>query len=1069
MAEEFVASLAVMGYGLQDLAAWHWILSGNTAEDAATRFENFMRTSTGISTDFQPVPVFIFSRVLLRNDVGSRALYRLLRQAWQILESSKQRQIETDTRSTQKPLKSIGLDAAMVLIVRLLRHARRVWPAVCVQIAQLWITYAGASQVAKVPGQDVRLEKDAIRLSFYYNRVLSLLALPPNESPYRSLRYRQSAQFMVIRQMNDIDPPLTISREGYRAVVRVQLAHRKTRQEQTWARLKARSWPPWKEDKLGVDASIGVEYGVSRASASLRRMMEAGYGPLDWEKSAGILAGWDTDQSPTIQTRSVAIPSGFSHTSDGLQQAMSQTGAERSEMDTDAIWVARIRATRTLQEAWTCFLACKNQRVCLTSQVYHAIFEKVVFERKRERGHMYGGPHPQAVTGNSSPLPGDGKEVFEPSSSRNQALSTQEPIPSYGQLCQRMINDRVRPSGRLLAFLLSRATTYDHGMRLLEVSNLSDSIKRVLAPWKVPPVPDVGDLLQSIPEWFFAAHVYLPPWTSLLRLLAQPTTVIVAQETSLDDYAQAIPKFHKACQVVECMDTMGMDLDYAGFRFLCRAFEQALLSARHIHAASHNHGERRRAQIILEDGLALIKPRFWRLFQPIEGPPEGNTILSGRDSPLPSSEPSAKQIPQYPRLFRVPHPAQLHTYLRLLGRYPDYDGIVDLIRWASTFSSEIMEEAKETQNGLRDMRICLTAARAFIEQPLVDYDDVRKRSEKVTTLYEVGIKRVKKVIHSFLTTTLRSRRKSPEPLQATPFEKTNEDKLPAPLIRVSDVPAPHTGYVRILTLNSPHNRNAISRQLLSELRAQIVNLSALGKKDQRIIRNDNLEAANGGGIRALIIGSEVQGVFCAGADLKERKTMTNKETNDFLHLLRETLDMLYESLIPSISAVHGVALGGGLELALATHFRVFTPAALVGLPETRLGIIPGAGGVPRLMDLLGRTRASDMIFTGRQIRGKEAFKIGLCDRLCDLSSKDSAPRFHEDHMLHGEPLAGALKMAREICEGGPATTAPLMRMMKSPDPAANEEETYNTVLKTQDRDEALRAFAEKRKPVFTGK
>lgn len=202
-----------------------------------------------------------------------------------------------------------------------------------------------------------------------------------------------------------------------------------------------------------------------------------------------------------------------------------------------------------------------------------------------------------------------------------------------------------------------------------------------------------------------------------------------------------------------------------------------------------------------------------------------------------------------------------------------------------------------------------------------------------------------------------------------------------------------------------------------------------------------------------------------------RKYTNNRSrTNSFLQLLRETLGILSRLEIPTISAVSSIALGGGLELALATEFRIFTPSTLVGLPETRLGIIPGAGGAPRLKHLLGRTRATDIILTGRRIRGDEAFRIGLCDRLCGPTLEDVQNNKIGDDVLRKSAMDGALEMAKQICEGGPATTVPLMQLMRSKRSVYTaESEAYEKVLKTQDRDEALRAFAEKRKPVFQGR
>ena len=183
--------------------------------------------------------------------------------------------------------------------------------------------------------------------------------------------------------------------------------------------------------------------------------------------------------------------------------------------------------------------------------------------------------------------------------------------------------------------------------------------------------------------------------------------------------------------------------------------------------------------------------------------------------------------------------------------------------------------------------------------------------------------------------------------------------------------------------------------------------------------------------------------------------------------------------MPTISAVSSLALGGGLELALATNFRVFTPATVVGLPETRLGIIPGAGGTVRLPQYVGMTRALDMVLTGRRLHGKEAHELGLCDRLCGPSLEQIEKQNIGDDVLRHEAMEGALTMARSICEGGPATTLPLMRLMhkdripvnsKSREWAElNEKQAYADIVQTHDRDEALLAFKEKRKPIFTGK
>lgn len=178
--------------------------------------------------------------------------------------------------------------------------------------------------------------------------------------------------------------------------------------------------------------------------------------------------------------------------------------------------------------------------------------------------------------------------------------------------------------------------------------------------------------------------------------------------------------------------------------------------------------------------------------------------------------------------------------------------------------------------------------------------------------------------------------------------------------------------------------------------------------------------------------------------------------------------MISNMPVPSISAVCGAALGGGFELALATTFRVFAPTASVGLPETRLGIIPGAGGTYRIQQVVSKARALHMLLTGRRMSGEEAFHMNLCDRLT------GPPLQHEksgDMAIHRrrEILHSAVEMAKDICEGAPASTLVLTRMFNEGASAKSEAEAYERVLQTEDRDEGLKAFREKRKPVFTGK
>ncbi|KAK0612054.1 ClpP/crotonase-like domain-containing protein [Immersiella caudata] len=311
----------------------------------------------------------------------------------------------------------------------------------------------------------------------------------------------------------------------------------------------------------------------------------------------------------------------------------------------------------------------------------------------------------------------------------------------------------------------------------------------------------------------------------------------------------------------------------------------------------------------------------------------------------------------------------------------------------------------------------------------------------------------------------------------------------SPLVRVTDLPAPNSGHIRVLELNRPAARNAISRALLFSLREEIDAIhaqydAATGEEIPAPSWKERftgpLGEAEKGPTRALIVASAVETSFCAGADLKERRGFTQEETDAFLFNLRSTLSSLSALPIPTISAISSLALGGGLELALSTHFRVLSSNAVVGLPETRLGIIPGAGGTFRLPALIGAPRARDLIVTGRRVSAPEAYFLGIADRLVEVLPESEEQAKEWEAMEEADRnkqilatarravLSEAVRMAAEISEGGPIAVRAALKAVAEPSEMM-EVRMYGRVVKTEDRNEALKAFSEKRKPVFKGR
>jgi methylglutaconyl-CoA hydratase len=194
--------------------------------------------------------------------------------------------------------------------------------------------------------------------------------------------------------------------------------------------------------------------------------------------------------------------------------------------------------------------------------------------------------------------------------------------------------------------------------------------------------------------------------------------------------------------------------------------------------------------------------------------------------------------------------------------------------------------------------------------------------------------------------------------------------------------------------------------------------------------------------------------------------LTFPSTKAFLTGLRNTFTNLSTLPIPTIAAISSLALGGGLELALCASMRVFGSSANVGQPETRLAIIPGAGGTYRLPRLIGLNRARDMILTGRRVSGAEAYFMGLCDRLVEITPEEEG----QPGQARTKVLDVSLQLATDICEGGPIALTQALRAVNAWQRGEEaENEAYEVVLKSEDRLEALKAFAEKRRPSFKGR
>ncbi|RKY22472.1 MAG: enoyl-CoA hydratase [Planctomycetota bacterium] len=250
------------------------------------------------------------------------------------------------------------------------------------------------------------------------------------------------------------------------------------------------------------------------------------------------------------------------------------------------------------------------------------------------------------------------------------------------------------------------------------------------------------------------------------------------------------------------------------------------------------------------------------------------------------------------------------------------------------------------------------------------------------------------------------------------------------------------GALAWLVLDRPDVMNALSYPTLARLGELVQQLS--------VDRSARVVLITGRGERA----------FCAGADLKERKGFSEQQTRDFVARIGDTFSAVAALPQPTIAVLNGVAYGGGLELALACDLRVAAADVKLGLTETSLAIIPGAGGTQRLPRVVGLSRAKDLILSARRVAADDALAMGLVDRVAPREGLRTAAQQLAGAIAANGPLAvAAAKAALDVAASGASLEDGLV---------AERELYLERVLPSADRLEALAAFREKRPPVFRG-
>ncbi|KAH7085404.1 hypothetical protein BKA63DRAFT_458891 [Paraphoma chrysanthemicola] len=620
-----------------------------------------------------------------------------------------------------------------ILMVRLLRHARELCPE-----SITWIASFFARESNALFGNDrkeplpPRLNLDLTRFS---NSLLHLLSLPTSTNPILSALHQEKAQFQILQFMARCDPAIVVSKIGFRAIARNQLAHPKTPSEREWAELKGPSWPPWKEDRTAMDEDKDYHFGASRASKILHRMYEAGYIGQLWEEMVELYAGWDTDSSPTIQTRT-SLPHDSSH-------------ARNDKGLANLVWAARVRTTRTRREAWACFLAYEASQMTVSQQVYLAMFEKLLYpESKRQLRPKAQDDLDEEMKleersdeSKDDLLPGDMKEsVSDPTSPLHQVYIS-EPVPTANELYHRMGAQNVRPSGRLLAFLLETAPSFERFIEILESAKeqyegaighllsgqhgqdsaviglpdylLTAFIKSICrfghfarTPQKhsevLPPALHARKFRhdrQYLLEYGYAllSHYkphYRPAWNAYLDKVVRSTaSTEIYPEYKTVVKGRGVTQYVVVWKVLDLMEEVDLDVDDEIFHLVCMVTMYAA------QAANRGDTSGPGARHIFLNG----SPRLRKLFHGLVG---ANLDMQ---APTPDDE-NTDNVPPH-----VPGPAALHAYVRALGTLHDYEGLYSFSSWLAKHHEAVTARSEAQHSGAKLLFRTLVALRVALE------------------------------------------------------------------------------------------------------------------------------------------------------------------------------------------------------------------------------------------------------------------------------------------------------------------------------------------------------------------
>jgi hypothetical protein len=728
-----VVTLRRRGMTMTDVDKWAWILSAQAVDEMAERFLSTKSTK----------PTFLLLEILRRDIQQVRILKSLLGYTWyQLLGTSRLNlmelpELEADAiqsswaEEAHGPASlptSVSLeDSTYVMIIsRLLYQARRIWAPAMVSISHMVSLIIRSMSGSKGGGPTPLDPHMHHRLCKINNHALRLLALPASINPFQSMSHNWEAQRVLIEITEHFSPPLSLDNDSYRAVVQVLAASKKSERESRVASLRARSWPPWRIDQDGMDAQRSLEDDLSRVVVAITRSKESGYTESVEDHVSRILGGQEPDGTPTIQTRKL------------IKRRSLPVRREGHRDHEPVLWAARISATRDVQEAWSAFKNFEDQGGRASTGMYLAMFEKLYYNRVMSEDWVQ-----------YDALPGDGKEVFVPSSDNVSVFYQRRLLPpTFDELYDKMIESGHRPAGRLLTFLLEQAETIGAGLQYLRDSQVDPRATAFLAGNKeISPV-----VLKKIPGPTFAAFIALlcrfAPRSIIREEPPQDTDEANGSdhnaEQAQDKYEYQIferenhPGEPALDPLLHCMGLLkesqtrfrpawyaffnalarrnvvidrnlaggpindllswrvlfaalrdfhrcGLELDPQGFQIICRGIEKAVLASFDVSPA---------------DKFAAFAK---------------SPVTVATDEFLKLSEIDEVESPYHtPKLLHSISGTHLHAYVRVLGLLEDHRGIIRLLKWMRRRRGTLEDIAIQSRNGPKLINRVFVATRVFL-------------------------------------------------------------------------------------------------------------------------------------------------------------------------------------------------------------------------------------------------------------------------------------------------------------------------------------------------------------------